>query len=144
MNQYLLLLHLFATFAMTGIIWFVQAIEYPLMHRSQGEAFRSYHAAYTKRMGFLVGPLMLLELATGVALSLLPVPGLPVLTLWIGLMLILLIWAATALLSIPCHHRLRHGYDSVTHRQLVATNWIRTAAWTLRSLLLITIINLAP
>ena len=53
----------------------------------------------------------------------------------IGLALVTLIWLSTALLQVPCHEDLSNGFDTEIHRRLVATNWIRTVAWSLRSLL---------
>ena len=40
---------------------------------------------------------------------------------------------ATALLQVPAHSALLQGGGSVEH--LVATNWVRTAAWSLRGVL---------
>ena len=35
-------------------------------------------------------------------------------------------------LQVPCHSRLAQGFDEPTWRRLVATNWIRTVAWSAR------------
>ena len=32
--------------------------------------------------------------------------------------------------SVPLHTRLAHGYDDALARRLIATNWLRTGAWT--------------
>jgi hypothetical protein len=45
-------------------------------------------------------------------------------------------WASTALLSVPLHGRLAGGLDLDQVDALVATNWVRTLAWTARGLLL--------
>ena len=37
--------------------------------------------------------------------------------------------AVTVLSSVPLHTRLAGGYDDAVARRLVATNWLRTAAW---------------
>jgi len=50
-----------------------------------------------------------------------------------GLGLVLLIWGSTALVQAPIHARLTQGFDAGLHDRLVATNWVRTAAWTLRA-----------
>lgn len=36
------LVHLFSTLFMTGVIWFAQAVHYPLLGRVGGEAFVEY------------------------------------------------------------------------------------------------------
>jgi hypothetical protein len=40
-----------------------------------------------------------------------------------------------ARLQAPRHVALRRGFDPSVHARLVATNWIRTAAWSARSVL---------
>jgi hypothetical protein len=47
--------------------------------------------------------------------------------------LVAVIWLSTALLQVPAHGRLSAGFDAETGGFLVATNWIRTIAWSLRS-----------
>ena len=42
-----------------------------------------------------------------------------------------------ALLQVPRHNALARGFDGPAHAALVATNWVRTAAWSLRALLLV-------
>jgi hypothetical protein len=41
-------------------------------------------------------------------------------------------WLSTWRIQIPLHHRLAKGFDPEVHRRLVATNWGRTAAWSIR------------
>jgi hypothetical protein len=50
------------------------------------------------------------------------------------------VWLTTALFSVPAHGVLAHGFDAVAHARLVHTNWIRTAAWTTRAVLLLWVI----
>jgi hypothetical protein len=47
-------------------------------------------------------------------------------------------WASTWLIQIPLHHKLGVGFDADVHGRLVTSNWWRTAAWTLRGVLLLT------
>ena len=47
-------------------------------------------------------------------------------------------WIATFALAVPAHDTLQaNGLDGDVIRWLVATNWIRTVAWTLAFLLLL-------
>ncbi|HEX2205610.1 MAG TPA: hypothetical protein VHG91_20025 [Longimicrobium sp.] len=48
-----------------------------------------------------------------------------------------MVWLSTALLQVPMHGRLERGFDAAAHRRLVATNWVRTVAWTARGVLLL-------
>ncbi len=61
------------------------------------------------------------------------------LTLWLHLaatlVLVLAIWTSTFAVQVPLHGRLARGFDSVTHRRLVLTNWARTAGWSVRGVL---------
>jgi hypothetical protein len=131
----LLLLNLAATLAMTGIIWFVQVVHYPLFASVGADAFARYESLHAIRTGWVVAPLMLVELATSVAL-LIPAwrpASVGSASAWIAVLLVGAIWLSTAFLQIPLHGRLAGGYDSALVGKLVATNWIRTVAWTLRS-----------
>jgi hypothetical protein len=56
------------------------------------------------------------------------------------MILLVAIWLSTMLLQVPEHGRLSAGYVADAHRRLVATNWIRTVAWTLRSAILLRIL----
>jgi hypothetical protein len=132
----ILVLHFAATWFLVGLIWIVQVVHYPLFARVGSAEFASYEAAHANLITLVVGPLMLLELLTAVALLTLWPPSLPGWVAWLGLALVGLIWLTTMLVSVPLHAKLAAGFDAQTHALLVATNWIRTLAWTARGLLL--------
>lgn len=122
-------LHLLTTLMMTGLIWFVQVVHYPLFHKVGTKDFVDYEAWHTRRTGWVVAPLMLTELGTG--LWLLWAQGFLPWT-WINLGLLGVIWLSTAVIQMPLHLRLGAGYEAALVRKLVRTNWIRTVAWSLR------------
>jgi hypothetical protein len=133
------LLQIVTTLLMTGIIWFVQIVHYPLFARVGVDSFAQYEALHATRTGWVVGPLMCIEFATALLLLLdrfRPSFVTPV-SAWTGAVLLLILWLATGLIQVPLHNRLGAGYDAATIAQLVATNWIRTVAWTLRSALVL-------
>lgn len=138
-----LLLQLFATSAMTGLIWFVQMVHYPLFRAVGTSEFVAYEAAHVRLTTFVVGPLMLLESATALWLVTARPDFATPAQAWIGLGLLGVIWASTALLSVPLHDALQLGFDASTHAALVATNWIRTVAWTARCGLLLVLLRAA-
>lgn len=131
----LLVAHAALTWALAGLILTIQVVHYPLFARVGTDHYTTYQREHVTRITWLVAPLMLSELATGAALALQPPPGLPPITAWLGLGLLLLIWASTALLQSPAHGRLAAGFDPAWHARLVATNWARTGLWLLRGLL---------
>jgi hypothetical protein len=128
--------HLVATLFMTGLIWFVQVVHYPLMARVGEDRFVDYETAHTRRTGWVVGPPMLLELLTAIALTVIAAEGQRLLR-GFALLLLLLIWAITAFVQVPQHRRLAQGYDAQLQRQLVNGNWLRVLLWSLRALLIV-------
>ena len=133
MAQITLLLHAATTLAMTGLIWFVQVVHYPMFSRVGESQFTAYEVIHQRRTGWVVGPLMLLEIITAVAMIWIRPPQVSLPLVAVGLVLLVLIWLTTAFLSVPAHRQLESGFQSAAHRRLVSTNWIRTVAWTLRS-----------
>ncbi len=131
----ILSIHVAATLFMTGLIWFVQIVHYPLLARVGREGFVEYEAAHARLTTLVVGPIMLLEAATGVLVVLAPPAELPSWSVWSGAGLILVIWTSTAFLQVPQHRMLTAGFDCAAHRRLVSSNWLRTAAWTARACL---------
>ena len=132
-----LLANLAATLFMTGLIWFVQVVHYPLFAAVGRDGFAAYHAAHSRRTTAVVMPVMVIEAATALLLAWRPPPGLPVAAALLGLGLVAAVWASTGLAQVPCHGRLGAGFDAATIRALVGGNWLRTAAWTARSALLL-------
>ena len=128
--------HLAATLAMTGILWVVQLAIYPLFDRIGPGDFPGYHRRYTARIGWVVGPLLLLEAGTAAGLWL--AGGRHPMFL-ISLALLAAAWISTLAVQVPLHRKLAAGYDAGNHRRLVGTNWVRTVAWTGRAGLLLTI-----
>lgn len=111
----------------------MQIVVYPLMNRVGADHFNLWHSHYTSAMGSCVGPMMLAELGTA-AWLLFSGKREPAFLVSLGLLAV--IWFSTAFIQVPLHHQLSQGFDPITHEKLVTTNWIRTAAWTLRVLCL--------
>ncbi len=139
----LLLVHAAATCFMLGLIWFVQVVHYPLFAGVGEDAWVSYAAAHTRRTGWVVGPPMLAEAVTGVLLLGTRPDAVPAAWAWVGVGLLVAVWASTALLQVPRHRLLAAGFDVPAWRLLVATNWLRTAAWSARGALALAMIGRA-
>ncbi len=130
----ILLVHALSTSMMTGLIWFVQIVHYPLMAKVGGSDFVAYERAHTRSTTWVVGPLMLAELLTSISL-LAQADGDGVLLPILGLVALGGVWGSTLLLQIPAHRILEQRFDPKVHARLVQTNWIRTILWSLRSLI---------
>ena len=133
----LLLIQFAATAMMTGIIWFVQVVHYPLFTKIPEEGFVRYEQAHTVRTGWVVAPLMLLELGTAVAPLLSwgagggsPLSSSPLYMAALGCLI--LIWISTFLLQVPLHAILEKRHDHRAMLLLSSTNWIRTILWSVR------------
>lgn len=108
------------------LIWIVQTIIYPSFRFVEAESFVAWHARYTRRIGFVVAPLMLLQLGLILWSALIS----PVVGNGVQLILCLCVWATTYFYSVKCHNRLAgKGKDLEVINRLVITNWLRTVAW---------------
>jgi uncharacterized membrane protein len=125
-----LLIHAAATLYMTGLIWFVQVVHYPLFSRVGEAGYRQYQVAHQNLTSLVVGPAMLAELLT--AVWLVWADGRDAWR-WVGLAAVAALWASTALVQMPLHASLAAGFDAEAHGRLVASNWVRTVLWTGRS-----------
>jgi hypothetical protein len=137
----LLLAHAAATLFMVGVIWFVQLVHYPLFARVGRPGFAAYSGSHARLTGLVVGPPVLLEAATAVALVVWTPPGISVPLVWAGLILVAGIWLSTAFLQSPRHTTLGRGFDPSAHRFLVTSNWLRTVLWSLRGLVVLCILS---
>ena len=122
---------------LTGLIWTIQLVHYPGFLKVGTEGFLAYQQSHMRAISYLVVPLMLSELALGAMLQWKhwqePIHE----TVYLATLGLLVIWVSTWLISSPLHGRLlQTGFDSLTIRQLVSTNWIRTVAWSARTIVL--------
>lgn len=126
-----------STLFMVGVIWYVQIVHYPLFSKVGLPGFVAYEDAHSRLTTFVVAPPMLVEISTSALLLISPPPAIPYAALVAGALLVGVVWVSTALLQAPRHTKLGSGFDAPTHRFLVASNWIRTLAWTLRGALVL-------
>lgn len=133
----LLLVNAAATWFLTGLIWVIQVVHYPLFSFADRATYPAFAAAHGRLITVVVGPMMLVELVTTALLLSERPAAFPQSWAWGGALLLGVIWLSTALLQVPMHTELASGYDAQAHGWLVGSNWLRTVAWTLRSLLLL-------
>ncbi len=130
---WLLLVHGIATAYMTGLVWFVQVVHYPMFARVAADDFAAYEREHVRRTNLAVSGPMLIEAAAtvGLVVAWRDRPG--AWLAWVGLALLVIVWGSTVMLQVPCHRRLEKGFDRAAIDRLVQTNWWRTVAWSARS-----------
>lgn len=138
MGKFIFLINLASTLYLTGVIWLVQLVQYPQFSVfAETKNFPAYHNSYRFWITFVVAPAMILELVTSVLLIFYQLETVDSKMVWLGLILTLTAWTSTFFLQVPLHERLALGFDGNAHSALVRTNWIRTAAWSLRAVLVL-------
>ena len=117
---------LLISFGLVVLIWIIQCLHYPSFFFVDQKNFSNFEVFHTKRISWIVIPLMLSEV---LFLILNPRP-------FIGLMVVS-VWLSTFFLQVPCHNSLNNGFNEVVIQRLIRTNWIRTFLWTLKFLYLL-------
>lgn len=130
-----LLLHLFTTVFMTGVIWMIQVLHYPLFNMVGRENFSAYEAAHSNLISLIVAPAMLLELGFTAWIFFVPPASVPSSLNWLNTILLAIIWLSTAFLQVPQHSILSSGFNEKAYQFLVNSNWIRTVAWSARAVI---------
>jgi len=125
-----LVLALASVWAMTGVIWVIQLVHYPMFDAVDRGGWRRFGDRHRRSISFVVGPFMLAEGVTGLWLAAAPPGDVGRLLPLVALALMAVAYGTTALVSVPLHERLTDRFDADAHRRLVGTNWIRTVAWT--------------
>ena len=135
-----LLTHAAATMFMAGVIWTIQIVHYPLFSYADRERFTPFHNDHSRRITWIVGAGMGVELLSALALVVWTPErvGRPLAVFAFGVLA--LVHVATVTLSIPSHNRLGGGWNEIAHRRLVSTNWVRTIGWTVRAALALVMI----
>ncbi len=120
---------------MTGVIWIVQILHYPLFNMVGRENFAAYEAAHTNLITLVVMPAMLVELILTAMIFFAPPASVPSSLNWLNAVLLAVIWLSTAFLQVPQHSILAGGFDEKAYRMLVNSNWIRTVAWSAKAVI---------
>lgn len=125
-------LHLFSTVFMTGLVWFVQVVHYPLFREIPQDDFPNYERK-NMRTGYVAIPTMVVELLTGLWLVYTDPSA-----FWIVNTGLLFVTAmSTALFQAPMHLLLMSQASKKTIHSLIKTNWIRTVTWSVRSCMML-------
>ena len=132
MFKLILLANVLASVLMTGIIWFVQVVQYPGFNHITPSNFADFHRFHVSKTGLVVIPPMIIELGSSIWLTV----GFN--QYWLlnasGLGLVICIWISTFAIQVPIHSALQEGAFEDAPK-LVSTNWIRTTLWSIKSAL---------
>ena len=123
---------------LVGIILMTQFITYPLFQFIDSN-FKTYHKTYTKRMGYVVAPLMILELLLVVKITTQHYSN--TIILLIGV-LTLIIWLSTFFIQVPVHNSISKKKPENQIIFLIKSNYIRTLCWLLKLILSIQILDM--
>jgi len=136
MFTFIFIANLIVCLILTGLIWTIQIVHYPLFLEVGEETFKRYQIKHQQKITFLVAPLMVAELVFSfVWLMFFYKDALALAVL--QFVLVIGIWLSTFLIQMPLHGKLNKGYNSFIIKKLVNSNWIRTMLWTMRCVLLI-------
>ncbi|MFZ4826784.1 MAG: hypothetical protein ACOYLB_05465 [Phototrophicaceae bacterium] len=133
----IILTHTFATLFMVGVIWLVQIVHYPLYHHIHPQSFPDYEVQHVNKITLVVAPVMFIEATTALLLVVRAPSSIPLWARLLGLALVIVIWVATLALNVPQHNQLSYQFEPTTLNQMIASNWIRTLAWSARGALVL-------
>ncbi len=143
MEKLTLLVNVAVTGFLTGLIWTIQVVHYPLFAEVGADYWQRYHEAHNLLISVVVVAPMLVELAAALALVAWRPAAVPAWLAWAGLALTGVAWLNTFLMAVPLHGALTYGLDPALVHRLVMVNWVRTAAWSARWALLLGAVWLA-
>jgi hypothetical protein len=130
----LVIFNLIISSFLTGLIWFVQVVHYPIFRKVPASHFVAFEQTHMYTTGqVVIGP-MLAELLLSIALVLKRLPMSAQALNYISFACVIVIWAVTFFISSPIHMQLSNaGTDEALINKLVVTNWIRTISWSVRT-----------
>lgn len=132
--------NLVSAWMMTGVIWFVQVVHYPLLALVPVEAAREAALEHQPRTARVVGLPMAVEGVTTLWLMFDRPAGVDWWLAWAGGVCVAVALLCTVLLSVPRHARMAERPDASVGRELVLTNWPRTVAWTAHGIVCVAIV----
>ena len=131
MEQLFLKINIYSNIYLIAISVMVQLIIYPSFKNYDNSNFRSFHSSYTKKMFFIVGPIMIIELLSTLYFVIKN-------TFLFPSTIVALIWLTTFFLIVPVHNSLNSAFSIRTHKKLLRLNIVRTSFWVLKLLIIST------
>jgi len=132
-------INLASSLFLTGLIWTIQCVHYPIFYRLDKKNFTSHIFFHKKAISLLVVPAMITELASSAWLSWTATSDL--FLHQAGLITVILIWLTTFFVQVPIHNKLSEVRNTDSIRRLVSSNWLRTFLWSFKAILSLIILN---
>jgi len=129
----ILLANFVATCLMTGVIWFVQWVHYPLLAMVSVDRAVETAIDHQRRTGQVLAIPMAVEGFTTLGLLIIRPESVPIFWPWFGAVLLAVALGSTVFVSVPLHAKMATNPTADVGRRLVVTNWPRTIAWSLRA-----------
>jgi hypothetical protein len=136
----ILALNAAATWAMVGVIWTIQLVHYPMLATMSQLMPSAAAIDHQRRIVWVVGPLMATEGVTTLILLVHRPASMSAMAAWGAAALLGLALGSTVAVQVPLHSQLAVGHDARVAHRLVATNWVRTAAWTARGIVVLVVL----
>ena len=133
MIEFVLLVNFVATAVMTGVIWFVQWVHYPLLATVSVEHAVEIAVEHQRRTGQVLAIPMALEGVTTLWLLASRPDVVSLILPWLGAVLLAVALGSTMSISVPLHAKMATNPTADVGRRLVVTNWPRTIAWSARA-----------
>tara|TARA_B100001741_G_scaffold307521_1_gene302481 strand:+ start:485 stop:922 length:438 start_codon:yes stop_codon:yes gene_type:complete len=133
----LVLYNLIINSVLVGVILITQIVNYPLFKYVKTD-FTGFHKKYVKKIGFVVAPIMIIEviIISGIILRDFNNNLIQLITI-----LLLIIWTSTFFIQVPIHRQLSLGVKKKLNL-LVYSNWVRTICWILKLIISIMLFKL--
>jgi len=128
---------------MSGVLWTMQVLNYPLLGMVGRDAFVGYETAHNRRFGLVVLPGVIAALVGTIGLLASHPRQVPVWAPVCVLALVVVVVLSTAFLQGRHHSALTRGFDARILRSLVRSNWIRVTAWSAAAVLALWMCHLA-
>ncbi len=133
MLDLILLANFVATCLMTGVIWFVQWVHYPLLAKIPVDRAVETAIEHQRRTGQVLAIPMAVEGFTTLGLLISRPESVQIFWPWFGAVLLAVALGSTVFVSVPLHAKMAANPTTDIGRRLVVTNWPRTIAWSLRA-----------
>ncbi len=124
----LAIIHLGVTGFMVGLMWTIHVVHYPLF-ALVNEPYRPFQEAHMSRITGLLALPWALEVLTAVGLLIAASAGQQRTLAIVGLVLVGIVLAVTALGAAPIHGQLVDEFDPDLHRRLLQVDLARTLVW---------------
>ena len=134
MIEFVLLVNFVATAVMTGVIWFVQWVHYPLLATVSVEHAVETAVVHQRRTGQVLAVPMALEGVTTLWLLASRPDVVSFILPWLGAVLLAVALGMHGEFSVPLHAKMATNPTADVGRRLVVTNWPRTIAWSSRAI----------